>query len=53
MNDKLQAELQELAMYRASGLTAEECINLGRVIYKFELTVEKLIRHIEYWRKHI
>lgn len=49
MNDKLQDEMQELAMYRASGLTAEETINVGRAIYKNGLTVEKVIKHIERW----
>jgi len=51
MNDKLQDEMQELAMYRASGLTAEETINVGRAIYKNGLTVEKLLKHIERWVK--
>lgn len=51
MNDKLQEEITELAMYRASGLTAEECINIGRAIYKNGLTVEKLLKHIERWIK--
>lgn len=51
MNNKLQDEMQELAMYRASGLTAEETINVGRAIYKNGLTVEKLLKHIERWVK--
>lgn len=51
MNDKLQEEITELARYRASGLTAEETINIGRAIYKNGLTVEKLLRHIERWVK--
>ena len=51
MNDKLQEMTEELAMYQASGLTAEECINIGRAIYKNGLTVEKLLKHIERWVK--
>lgn len=51
MNDKLQEEITELARYRASGLTAEECINIGRAIYRNNLTAEKLILFIERWAK--